>query len=208
MNRKLSAYIPLLWLLAIPVLNICYGLLNHGNTIVHDLSTDLDQEIPFIPAFIIPYVIWYPYILTVLVLVFRKQRNVYYRTLLSLCAGLVICYMVYAVYQTTVPRPEIGEPGLLTALVQLVYQTDAPFNCFPSIHVFTSYLMIKAVSDPDSQHRFPYLRAIVLILSWAIIVSTLFVKQHVFMDVAAGIVVADLVYNLIRKWLSYLNIVP
>lgn len=199
MNRKLSAYRPLLWMLAIPLLNIFYGLLNHGNTVVHHLMTDLDQEIPFVPAFIIPYVAWYPFIITILVLFFIKQKHLYYRTLLSLCVGLVICYMIYAVYQTTVPRPVLGERGFLTELVQFVYHTDSPFNCFPSIHVFTSYLMMKATFDLRLQS--PYLRVIVSILSWSIIISTLFVKQHVFMDVIAGILVAEMIYTLIRRWI-------
>ncbi|UVI32889.1 phosphatase PAP2 family protein [Paenibacillus spongiae] len=199
MNQKIARLLPLLWLLAIPVLNIFYMVLNHGETTVRSLMTGLDEWIPFIPAFIIPYIIWYPFIFGMLIYFSMKDRNVYYRTLLTLCLGLITCYIIYFFYQTTVERPLVTEDGLLHKLVMLIYQTDQPYNCFPSIHVLTSYLMLKGMSDCAFGSR--VFRFGVIVTSWSIIVSTLFVKQHVWLDIAGGIVVAEVLYAIVRKWL-------
>lgn len=102
LKRKLADYKPLLWILAIPVLNIFYGVLNHGNTTVRSLMISWDNYIPFIPAFIIPYILWYPFILAMLVAYFLKNKTTYYRTLLTLCLGLIASYITFFFYQTTV----------------------------------------------------------------------------------------------------------
>ncbi|MCQ6557528.1 phosphatase PAP2 family protein [Paenibacillus mendelii] len=199
MKNKIAGLLPLLWLLAIPVLNLFYTILNHGETNVRSLVTGLDERIPFVPAFIIPYVIWYPFIITMLIVLFLKNRRTYYRTLLTLCLGLITCYIIYYFYQTTVGRPIITENGPLYGLVKLIYATDRPYNCFPSIHVFTSYLMLKGMSDCANWSRTARLGSTVI--SWTIIVSTLFVKQHVWLDIVGGIVVAEVLYAVVRKWI-------
>ncbi|WP_409344721.1 phosphatase PAP2 family protein [Paenibacillus sp. MBLB4367] len=194
MKYKLSANKPLLWMLAIPVLNLFYGVLNHGNNGAGSLATDLDAMIPFIPAFAVPYLLWYPFVFGMMFVFFFKNRQNYYRTLLTLCAGLLVSYATYAVYQTTVPRAAITENGFFEGLVRFIYSTDQPYNCFPSIHVLTSYLMIKGVT---ASRNFGLLtRASVGFFSWAIIASTLLIKQHVIMDAVGAIVLVELLFPL------------
>lgn len=197
MNAKLRAYAPLLWILVIPVLNLFYGPLNHGNGTVSSLMTDLDKQIPFIPVFIIPYLLWYPFIIVMLIAFFVSNKQVYYLTLLTQCLWLISCYLVYALFQTTVPRPSIPEYGILYKLVAFVYNTDQPFNCFPSIHVLTSYLVIKGAS---LCRKLPKLcRAAVYTCSWSIICSTLFVKQHVLLDIAGAIVLIEILWYVLSR---------
>jgi len=192
MGPETKRYLPLLWMLAIPVLNVFYGLLNRGSDGVGSLVTKLDEWTPFIPAFIIPYLIWYPFVIIVLIALFRNNSRVYYRTLLALSLGLIACYITYYFFQTTVARPAITEDGLFYWLVELIYRTDGPYNCFPSIHVLTSYLMLKGMADCGN---FPgAARRLGVIAGWAIIISTVFVKQHVWLDVAGAVVLAELLY--------------
>ncbi|WP_442600801.1 phosphatase PAP2 family protein [Paenibacillus sp. KN14-4R] len=200
MKSKFHNYLPLLWLLAIPILNICYGFLNHGGVQVWSLMTAFDQSIPFIPAFIIPYLLWYPFIIGMLVLFFLKNKTTYYLTLLSLCVGLILCYIIYYFFQTTVPRPQITiDHGLLGTLVNFVYQTDAPYNCFPSIHVMTSYVILRGLSNCPQISRI--IRVSVHIMSWSIILSTLFVKQHVWADIVGAVLLVEIVYYAVSKWM-------
>lgn len=191
MKNKLVPYLPLAWLLSIPVLNVCYGFLNRGGSDTAQLITAWDRLIPFVPAFIIPYLLWYPYVFLMFVVFFRKDRNVYYRSLTLTCIGLAICYIVFYLYQTTLPRPEVGHNGVLNWLVGIVYQTDAPYNCFPSIHVLTSYIVVKAAYQCKLSRM---ANTAVCLISGIIIISTLFVKQHVLMDVVGGIVLAEMLY--------------
>ncbi|NQX67207.1 phosphatase PAP2 family protein [Paenibacillus alba] len=198
MKIKFAAYLPLLWILAIPVLNVFYGILNHGRGgNVGSLMTDLDRLIPFVPAFIIPYLIWYPFIFVMLVVFFMKNRAVYYRSLTTLCTGLLACYLVYALYQTTVPRPGVEPNGLFNGLVNIVYRTDAPFNCFPSIHVLTSYVVLKASYLCGIKRS---TLSVVFITVWSIIVSTLFVKQHALLDIAGAVLLAEALYFVVKRF--------
>ncbi|WP_165921037.1 phosphatase PAP2 family protein [Paenibacillus albiflavus] len=197
MMNLIKKHKPLLWILAIPVLNIFYMILNHGDATTVNLITDLDEHIPFVSWLIIPYVLWYPLILTALIILYVKNLKLYYRTLIALCMGLVISYIIYYFYQTTMPRPDITPDGLINSIVWLIYQTDQPYNCFPSIHVFTSYLVFSAIRQCKNV---PFMIRFGFIISaWSVILSTLFVKQHVILDAAGGIVLAQFLYYIVGK---------
>jgi hypothetical protein len=201
-KKSMRTYSPLLWILMIPVLNVFYSVLNRPGPKVYSLITDLDRAIPFIPAFIIPYSIWYPFIASALVLFFFKDRSLYYRALVTLCLGLVSCYAVYAVFQTTVHRPVLSGEGLLKGMVNFVYANDQPFNCFPSIHVLTSYIMIKGLRQLRSMPT--KLRLALITIGWSIIASTVFVKQHVLLDAAGAIMLVEILFGG-AKWLVPLH---
>ncbi|GGH50322.1 hypothetical protein GCM10008014_15350 [Paenibacillus silvae] len=201
-----SEWLSLLWLLAVPILNIFYGVLNRAGDRVFSLQMNLDVLIPFIPGFIVPYLIWYPFITGVLIALAFRNRMVYFQTLIALCSGLIISYIFFALFQTSIQRPDMqNETGFIPRLVQFVYSTDQPYNCFPSIHVLTSYLMLRG------GHVFnPTIRLFIAIISILIIVSTVFVKQHVVADILGGILVGELCFRLakmvvIRKKAILLN---
>lgn len=198
-TRGLRAYLPLLWLLWIPFLNIFYAMLNQPVPDVSSLVSDLDRLIPFLPVFIIPYVIWYPYIAGTLLLFFFRDRRMYYRTLATLCLGMIGCYIVYAVFQTTVPRPVLEGDGWLIDIVRFVYSNDQPFNCFPSIHVLTCYAMIKGLHRNDALP--PAARRLLIAVAWSIIASTVFVKQHVLLDAAGAILLVEVFFAGMKRLL-------
>jgi membrane-associated phospholipid phosphatase len=189
----------LLWILTIPILNIFYSILNHGGSHVSSLMTVLDKQIPFVPAFILPYLIWYPFMLTMLITLFVKQRSAYYRTLFTLCVGLIACYITFHLFQTTIQRPQITKDGLLNWLVNMVYNNDGAYNCFPSIHVLSSYLMLKGMSYGANFSKIS--RLLIITTSWSIIISTVFVKQHVLIDIVGAILLAEMLVFLVGKWL-------
>ncbi|OPA73396.1 inositol phosphorylceramide synthase [Paenibacillus selenitireducens] len=185
-KRRWVDYKPLLWVLAIPILNIFYGLTNHPGPGIHFLATTLDEQTPFIPAFIVPYISWYPFMIITLLLIFRKNLQVYYQAMLALCCGLILSYLVYFCFQTMVLRPPVEESGILNMLVRFVYDTDQPYNCFPSIHVFTSCVMYRYASIFATRGRI-FVKGLAIL----IIFSTLFVKQHVIADVVGGWILAE-----------------
>ncbi|MDM5317640.1 phosphatase PAP2 family protein [Fictibacillus sp. b24] len=181
-------------LLSIPLLNIIYQVLNHGERGARQLITAVDHQIPFVEIFIVPYVLWYAFIFLMFVYFCIYDRAIYYRTLLSFCVGMLACYVIYFFFQTTVPRPELASEGMLTKIVQYVYGADQPFNCFPSIHVLSSYLMVLGIRH--SKMWTIKKDIIVSSIAYSIILSTLFVKQHVVLDVVAGILLGSILFKL------------
>lgn len=187
-----TAWKPLLALLAIPAINVVYVLQNQrpgGH--IRSLETEVDRQLPFIPEFALPYAIWYPFLFIVFVLILRKDKREYYRTLLAMCFGLLLSNLVFFLFQTTVTRPEVEPDGFFHRLIAFVYVNDQPYNCFPSVHVMTTALMVYGSRALGWGAKIP-----IAIVAAAIIASTVFIKQHVIADVLGGLLAAQLVYWL------------
>ncbi|MFE5319401.1 phosphatase PAP2 family protein [Paenibacillus sp. NPDC056579] len=196
-NSLTSHLLALSSLLSIPLLGLIYIYLNHGNGMVHSLVTDFDHQLPFLKVFVLPYLFWYPFLFIAFVYLAFKNREVFYQTLVQFNIGLLICYGFYAVYQTYVPRPVLVGDDWLLQMVRGVYSSDQPYNCFPSTHVLTTYLMMKAYLRTAGIPRM--YTAAVTIVSILIIASTQFVKQHVLLDIAGAILVAEgVIYAVTR----------
>lgn len=176
-------------LLLIPLVGLIYIHLNQADGAAYSLVTDLDRQIPFIKGFVVPYLSWYGFLLVGFLYLAYKDRGMYYKTLFQFIMGLLLCYGVYAIYQTTVPRPELTGSDWLLRMVQWVYRNDQPFNCFPSSHVLTSYLMMKAYVR-STYISLPY-KIAAASMALLIIVSTQFVKQHVLLDIVGAVLVAE-----------------
>lgn len=177
---------------------LLYGFVNKPNLgRVHSLVTPFDRNTPFIKYFIIPYNIWYPFIIFSIIYLILKNRDEYYRTLLGLDLGVLVCYAIYIVFQTTVSRPELMETDIFTKIVAMTYRADLPYNCFPSIHVFTTGLIVLAMLSSNNTNK--YIKITWPIIGMAIIASTLYVKQHVVMDVFGGILLSLIMFYAFRK---------
>ncbi|MDQ0872808.1 membrane-associated phospholipid phosphatase [Paenibacillus sp. V4I3] len=185
-------------LLLIPLVGLIYIHLNQADGVAYSLVTDLDRQIPFMKSFVIPYLSWYGFLLVGFLYLAYKDRSMYYKTLFQFIMGLLLCYGVYAIYQTTVPRPELTGSDWLLQMVQWVYRTDQPFNCFPSTHVLTSYLMMKAYLR-STTIPWPY-KIAVTSMSLLIIVSTLLVKQHVLLDIVGAVLVSEGVVYVVERF--------
>jgi hypothetical protein len=202
--------IPLLFVLSIPLLNTVYTLVNRSSGDARILVTFIDDKIPYVKYFIVPYNLWYPFLLTSLVYLCYKSRGIFYKTVIAVDAGMICCYVVYLLFQTTVPRPQLIGEDFFTKLVGLTYKLDQPYNCFPSIHVLTSYLLIKGFKRSISVDKL--IRNIIYGGSITIIFATLFVKQHVVLDIASAVVLGDVLFystkfineEMITAWIKKL----
>jgi membrane-associated phospholipid phosphatase len=184
-------------LLTIPLLGLIYVYLNHARGTAYSLVTGMDQQIPFLKVFVLPYVSWYAFLFIAFLYLAFKNREVFVQTLLQINMGQLICYGVYAVFQTHVLRPELVGDDWLLQMVQWVYRSDEPFNCFPSTHVFTSYLMMRAYLSTANVPR--VYTAAVALMAMAIIASTLFIKQHVLLDIVGAVIVAEGVVYVVSR---------
>jgi membrane-associated phospholipid phosphatase len=193
MPIRLKRIAPLATMLIFPFLGMLYALVNRPGGRVFSLVTDLDRAIPFIKYFAVPYVVWIFYTYACLVYFYFKDPKVYFRSLATYTISALVCYMIYLVFQTTVPRPvfETGSDPFLK-IVAYIYDRDQPFNCFPSIHCFSCYMVMKALFNSGFRGRWNQI--LIYGMSTLIILSTLFVKQHVIVDAIAGFVLVELVY--------------
>lgn len=161
-----------------------YDYLNHGPYRLF-LRTPLDQALPVVPVFAIPYVSLEPFIYASLVIFLLFRVRIFESAVLSMIATFLVSYLFFAFLQTYVDRPVLTGDDLFTNLIRGVYASDQPFNDFPSLHVSTSTII--------AIHWWRFGRRWTLpIIAWAALIalSTVMVKQHYAPDVAGGLVLA------------------
>jgi len=195
LKNNLAAFCTMLLLAP---LNSFYLILNTPERGAYNLTTTFDNAIPFVKEFIVPYVAWYGFIFFVMAYLCFKDRRTYYITLTCYALGLASSFITFYFFQTTVPRPEVMGSDVFSKMVLRIYGADQPYNCFPSIHVLTSFLMVKAVSASTFRSTANLLA--VWFSAVMIIVSTLLVKQHVILDAVSGIIYADLIFRLVNAY--------
>ena len=185
----------LVWFIIILIININYILASILAKKGHDLTIGLDNIIPFNSIFIIPYVYWYLYIVIGFIFILVNSRKDYIRVFISFFIGMSVCYIVYYLYPTEISRPTIINSNILNYLVNIIYSLDRPVNCFPSLHVLTTYFIMRYTKYKNSKKKFYYTE----IVGVLIIISTLFIKQHFIADVISAIVLAEVIILLVRK---------
>ena len=198
MQKIKKHLLPLSLMLIIPLMHTFYELLNNAERGLYSLATDLDRVIPVVKFFIIPYVSWYFFVFLTLAYFCVKDRSIYYKTLITYVIGLIICYLTYYFFQTTVPRPYLMGNDIFTRLIEVIYSSDEPFNAFPSIHAFASFIMIKAIFKSSCRNRRNTF--IITGIAFSIILSTLFVKQHVVLDAMGAILLGELIFSFVYNF--------
>jgi membrane-associated phospholipid phosphatase len=174
--------------------NLIYDLLNHGPSRIF-LRTPLDDALPVVPVFAVPYVSLIPFIgVSLLLMLFRRAR-VYRSAALSMIVVWFISYAFYVFLQSFVSRPHVGGSDVFSSLVRWVYSADQPYNDFPSLH--TSLSTIIAIHWWHIDRRIGVPAA-----AWTalIVASTVLIKQHYLADVVAGLLLAAAASMAMLRW--------
>lgn len=185
----------LLLLLVMPILGLFYTILNESPRKATQIPLPIDHDIPFIVAFVVPYIFWYVFIFGYLVYFCFKDTDVYVRTLITIVIGELICFVIYFFFQTTVPRPTVEGSGAFVMLVKYIYAHDRPVNCFPSIHVLTTYAIMLASFHIKKMHKLN--KYFIHTMGSLIILSTIFIKQHVVLDMVASMFLVAFIYSTV-----------
>ena len=165
---------------------------------VNLIGNYLDNKIPFVSQFVYAYISWYAMLFIIPYIFYKKNVNSFnkYYIVILLCITLVS--FIYMFYPTTINRADILLSGISGKLVNLIYKIDTPvLNCFPSMHCLVSFVFIY-ISLGD-KNIYKYLRIFIVLWSVLVILSTLFIKQHVLVDVISAFVLSILVYKLVGK---------
>ena len=171
----------------------------------------LDGAIPFVPEMVIFYVYFFysMVILTMLYFGFVEYKKGYALgwSLVFINAIALLIYMIFPVStfwwrQDLLAHPITG--NFWASQVYVVWASDSSFNCFPSLHAaistvcfFTWFQFSK--TKPSVANKL--VAVVAFIIAGAVILSTLFVKQHYIADEVVGIVLAWVVGRIVFKYL-------
>ena len=155
-----------------------------------DLALPLDARIPFRPAWIVIYILAYLQWAVGFIVISRESRAHCNRVLAGEIIAKFICMLFFIALPTRIERPVVEGSGFIAWLMRLVYAGDLPGNLFPSIHCLESWLCFRGAIGMKRVPRW-YAPAM-LALSLMVFASTVLVKQHVLVDIPAGVLVAEL----------------
>lgn len=180
------------WILsyAIIYLIVFFLLENRTGVRMHTIHMQLDDAIPFIEWFIVPYLLWFAYIAAgVLFLFLCAPKKEFYQCCGYLFLGMTVFLIVSYLYPNQLHlRPlTFSRENWATALVSALYRTDTPTNVFPSIHVYNSLVMHIALCRNNYIRKHKWIKNCSLVLAVSIVLSTVFLKQHSLWDVFGGI---------------------
>ncbi len=157
-----------------------------------DMSTVIDQLIPFSAHWELVYVSIYFYMF--IPVVYIRDADLFRRAVIGFCSMQVICYGFFLAWPVGMERPPLADidTHFLHWGVALNYVLDQPRNLFPSLHLANAFMVSFLLLRADRRIGLPA-------LIWACLIgySTLAVKHHLFTDVVAGILLA----LLIDRWL-------
>ncbi len=157
----------------------------------------LDDYVPFIELFYIPYVYWFVYLIGTIAYTFFFDKDAFVRMMkfivLTDTAAIVI-FLLFPTCQELRPT-EFPRDNLLTDLIAAFYDFDTNTNVCPSLHVIgTLAAMCARLRTP----RFKAMgwRIFNIVSGILICVSTVFMKQHSVIDLFAALPWCSLAYLL------------
>lgn len=200
MYVKKIEYKPLILTVAlIAFQSLCYfisKLLGGNPTLIGGV---IDNKIPFNIWFIIPYCIWYLLIFLIPYYLYKKDKNIFTKYFLAYSLSTFIANIIFIAYPTCVDRPIVTGTSLIELMTRIVFWIDTPAqNCFPSLHCAVSMLFILYMFECKKAPM--YLKILTTIMSILIMMATLFTKQHVFIDLVSGDILAIISYIIVGKF--------
>lgn len=158
----------------------------------------IDSKIPFNIWFIIPYCLWYFLIFIIPYYLYKKDKDIFIKYIISYVLCTVIANIIFIIYPTYVDRPIVTGNSILELMARIVFWVDTPAqNCFPSLHCAVSMLFILYMFECKKCPL--YLKILTLIISILIMIATLYTKQHVFIDLLSGDILAIVSYIIVNN---------
>lgn len=162
-----------------------------------DLTLAMDEQIPFVPWTLSIYFGCYLFWIANYLIAARQERGKAVRFLSADIMAKLICLVCFVVLPTTNTRPEVIGDSVWHMGMRFLYEIDAADNLFPSIHCLTSWFGWIAVRNNEKIPKGYRLGSLVFALM--VCISTLTTKQHVLVDVFAGVGLAEFCYWFTAK---------
>ena len=161
-------------------------------------------KVPFIKYFVYFYDIWYPFVLLTAFIIYKHDKEVYYKLVFTMIIGAFLSHITFLIYPTTVIRPEISVHSLTDFILYVTYKTDTPaVNCLPSVHcLFCFILSYYTLKCKNLNIKYKLLITTVFML---IVLSTFFIYQHVIEDAILALIYAIITILIVSKLINTLK---
>lgn len=161
-----------------------------------DIALPIDAAIPFIPAFIVIYILSYAQWVIGYGLIAAESKEVCYRVISSEIIAKLICMVIFLVFPTIMTRPDITGNGIFEWATNFIYSLDTPTTLFPSVHCLESWILFRTAHK--TRHK-KWLVPLWFVFALLVFASVVFVKQHLILDIPAAILVGEIGLFLGKK---------
>ena len=173
----------------------------HVTSGYHVIHSVIDNKIPFVEYFIVPYLLWFLFIAATFLYFFFKDVDGFYKLAKLMFAGMTI----FLIISTLVPnglnlRPMyFARDNVFVDMVKMLYKADTPTNVLPSLHVYNSLGACIAIYNSKALQKHKVISWSAYILAALIILATMFLKQHSIIDVMAAFIMAYTIYQFVYE---------
>ncbi len=173
--------------------------------VIWHISCPLDSLIPFVKYAIIPYCTWFLWLLVgTLHLTIKEDGETRWRVMAPMYSGLLLILLFCLLVPNGIElRPEeIPGNDIFAVLVRMIEGADNPNNVCPSMHVYSTIFLDLGVQRSKNL-KTPILKPVARILDILICASTMFLKQHSIVDVAAAFLFAVLMDRAAERLIGH-----
>ncbi len=163
----------------------------------YDFSIFLDGWLPFLNVFIVIYILAYLQWGIGYIVISRESKEMCHFIVVTDVLAKMICLFFFLVVPTYIVRPTITSNDFFSFLTQFIYKMDDPVNLFPSIHCLESYMVFRGCLNLNVSKRYKIGMGLFTVL---VCLSTVFVKQHVVVDIIGGICIAEFSYQIVKRF--------
>lgn len=155
----------------------------------HFIHTAVDDMIPVVEAFIIPYALWLPYLVVGMIAIAIYSRPISRKTSYMLMAGMTLFIIISLAYPNALDlRAAIPDrQNIFMDMINYLHQIDTPTDVLPSLHVYDAIVVAAGI-----HLTFKDKKALLIasdILAFLIVLSTMFIKQHSIIDVISAFII-------------------
>ncbi len=152
------------------------------------IHSPIDDYIPFCEYFIIPYLLWFVYVPTVLFYLVSNDRDSFWAMVKMMFVGNMVCLLLYALFPNGVlPKHPVEADNIFAHMVNVLYYTDTPTNVCPSIHVLDTLSAHIALSRSCKVKDKPVVKCASFLFFILVCISTVTLKQHSIIDIFASL---------------------
>ena len=155
-----------------------------------------DSFIPQISFFVIPYCFFYIYIVLGPFCIAYYNKKIFYRYFFSFEIGSIIGFLFFIIFPTYVERSSFDVINIFDQFLLFIHLHDVSGNAFPSFHCFVAWLIYVALRNCCISSKLKYC---FFIISFLICISTVFTKQHGYIDVFGGFFLAEIIWKITKN---------
>lgn len=155
----------------------------------------VDSKIPFLEIFVIPYLMWFAFLFLTHVYTLLYDLDLYKKLIRYIMVTYTVALAIFLIFPNAYAMPdgtslrptEFARDNFLVDFMKYFYaNVDTPTNVCPSLHVVGTLACTFTIFHSKRLTNVPF-RIFIVIISVAICISTVFLKQHSIIDVIVAL---------------------